>query len=90
MRLMKNNETQGNLTYFPVDKKKRQSPERSETAADEDSSISGEELLKTLEKPFQSAGRNRRIARLKERIHAGTYHVSATELAERMIDGDAF
>jgi len=90
VRLMKKNETQGNLTYFPVDKKKQQELVRRETAAEEDSSLTGEELLKTLEKPFQSAGRNRRIARLKERIRAGTYHVSAAELAERMIDGDIF
>lgn len=84
MRLMSDEKHHGNLTVFPGGKKRRDS-------SDEDRSRdTGEMLLKTLEEPFESAGRSRRIARLRERVLAGTYHVSSIELADRMISGDVF
>lgn len=89
--MMNKDETQGNLAFFPVEKRKREcSGEARSAVTDGESSISGEVLLKTLEEPFESAGRSRRIARLREKILAGTYHIPALELAERMIDGDNF
>lgn len=98
MRLMNTNEAHGNLTLVPGPERQREpsgsaysdraSVENHET--NDESTISGEVLLKTLEEPFESAGRSRRIARLREKILAGTYHIPALELAERMIEGDNF
>lgn len=98
MRLMNTKETHGNLTLVPGRKHQQEQtgsadPDRisGENHDPEDESpISGEVLLKTLEEPFESAGRSRRIARLREKILDGTYHIPALELAERMIDGDNF
>lgn len=98
VRLMNTKEAHGNLTLVtgrngqqeksgPLERV-RSSSKECDTA--DESPISGEVLLKTLEEPFESAGRSRRIARLRERILAGTYHIPALELAERMIDGDNF
>jgi len=84
VRLMTDENEYGNLTVFPGGK------DRQEPSEEDRSRESGEMLLKTLEEPFESAGRSRRIARLRERILEGTYHVSSVELAERMIDGDVF
>jgi len=95
---MDTKETQGTVTYFPVEKRKRErsgetqrllSGERGRDA-DDQPVISEEILLKTLEEPFSCSGRNRRIEKLRERILAGTYHIPALELAERLIDGDKF
>lgn len=91
VRLMNKDETQGNLTYFPVEKRKREcSGEARAAVTGDESSLSGAELLRTLDEPFESAGRSRRIARLREKILDGTYFIPASELAERMIDGDNF
>jgi anti-sigma28 factor (negative regulator of flagellin synthesis) len=98
VRLMKTNETEGTVTYFPVEKRKR---ERSGEARDlltadqghddnDGPAISEEVLLKMLEKPFGCSGRQRRIEKLRERILNGTYHIPAIELAERLIEGDNF
>jgi anti-sigma28 factor (negative regulator of flagellin synthesis) len=99
VRLMNTKEDQGNLTYFPEEKwrrehsgtedRERNSAEDGSPEADQ-SPTSGEVLLKTLEEPFESAGRSRRIARLREMIRDGRYHVPALELAERMLSGDGF
>ena len=95
--MMNTNDDHGNLTYFPGEKWRREhsAEESGEGSSGEgrapetdESPISGEVLLKTLEKPLESAGRCRRIARLREQIRAGRYHVPAIELAERMISGD--
>jgi len=97
VRLMNTKEAHVNLTLVPGHKGQEQSGsidrgrdygDNLETA--DESPISGEVLLKTLEKPFESAGRSRRIAGLRKKILAGTYHIPALELAERMIDGDNF
>ena len=90
VRLMNKDETQGNLSYFPLDKRKRESSDNDPGAAMDDASVSGDVLLKTLEEPFESTGRSRRIAHLREKVLAGTYHIPALDLAERMIDGDNF
>jgi anti-sigma28 factor (negative regulator of flagellin synthesis) len=84
VRLITDDQHYGNLTVFPGGKAKRDSSE-------DDRSCDSEEMaLKTLEEPFESAGRSRRIARLRERVLSGAYHVSSIELADRMITGDLF
>jgi hypothetical protein len=91
VRLMKNSDMPGNLTNFLVENRKREcSGEARAAVEDKDEPLSDGVLLKTLEEPFESEGRSRRIARLHEKVLAGTYHIPAIELAERMIDGDIF
>lgn len=90
VRLMNTKEKNGNLTYFPEEKWKREPSGEDHAPEADQPHTTGEVLLKTLEEPFESAGRSRRIARLREKILAGRYHIPALELADRMISGDVF